>query len=83
MAVTKHHGQKQAGEERLYLAYISTALFIMTEVRTGGQGGRNLEADAMEGAAYMLRMACPACFLTESRDGTTHHELGPPTSITN
>jgi hypothetical protein len=28
-AMIKHHDQKQLGEERVYLAYTSTALFIM------------------------------------------------------
>ena len=37
----KHHDQKQHGEERVYLAYASTSLFIIE-----GSQDRNLEAGA-------------------------------------
>ena len=48
----------QVGEERIYLAYTSTLLFITKEVRTGTQAGQEAGADAeaMEGC-YLL-----ACF---------------------
>jgi hypothetical protein len=38
--MVKHHDQKQAGEERVYLAYAFTALFIIKEVRTVTQAGQ-------------------------------------------
>ena len=36
----KHHHQKQLGEERAYLVYNSTVMFIIKEVKTGTQTGR-------------------------------------------
>jgi hypothetical protein len=38
--------KKQAGEERVYLAYTSMLLFITKEVRTGTQAGQEAGADA-------------------------------------
>jgi hypothetical protein len=50
--------KKQVGEERIYLAYTSTLLFITKEVRTETQAGQKAGADAeaLEGC-YLL-----ACF---------------------
>jgi hypothetical protein len=47
--------KKQVGEERVYLAYTSTLLFITNEVMTGTQAGQEAGADAeaMEGC-YLL-----------------------------
>jgi hypothetical protein len=48
---------KQSGEERVYLAYTSTTMFI-TKVRTGPQAGQEAGADAeaMQGCSLL------ACF---------------------
>jgi hypothetical protein len=35
IAVMKHHDQSKLGEERLYLAYISTFLFIIKGSQAG------------------------------------------------
>jgi hypothetical protein len=50
--------KNQVGEERVYLAYTSTLLFITKEVRTGTQAGQEAGADAeaMEGCSLL------ACF---------------------
>jgi hypothetical protein len=50
--------KKQVGEERVYLAYTSTLLFITKEVRTGTQASQEAGADAeaMEGCSLL------ACF---------------------
>ena len=56
VAMMRHHDQKQAGEESVYLTYTSTSQFI-----TGGSQGRNsgriLEAgagaEAMEGCCLL------------------------------
>jgi hypothetical protein len=57
--------KKQAGEERVYSAYISKLLFITKEVRTGTQTGQEAGADAeaMEGCSLLAcfpRLAQPA-----------------------
>jgi hypothetical protein len=46
--------KKQVGEERVYLAYTSTLLFITKDVRTGTQAGQKAGADAevMEGCSF-------------------------------
>ena len=61
-AMMKHCGHKQLGEERVYLIYTSTSLFIIK-----GSQDRDLEAgadaEAMEGCcllAYFPRLAHPA-----------------------
>jgi hypothetical protein len=48
--------KKQGGEERVYLAYSSTLLFITKEVRTGTQAGQEAGADAeaMEGCDLLV-----------------------------
>ena len=50
--------KKQAGEERVYSAYISILLFITKGCRTGTQAGQEAGADAeaMEGCSLL------ACF---------------------
>ena len=50
--------KKQVGEERVYLAYTSTLLFISKGCRTGTQAGQEAGADAeaMEGCSLL------ACF---------------------
>jgi hypothetical protein len=50
--------KKQVGEERVYLAYTSTLLFITKEVRTGAQAGQEAGADAES----MERCSLLACF---------------------
>jgi hypothetical protein len=49
--------KKQIGEERVYLAYISTLLFITKEVRTGTQAGQEAGADA-EAMEVCSLLAC-------------------------
>ena len=68
--------KKQVEEERVYLAYTSTLLFITKEVRTGTQAGQEAGADAeaMEGCSLL---ACSACSLIETK--TTSPEMVPPT----
>jgi hypothetical protein len=51
--------KKQVGEERVYSAYNTSILLLITkEVRTGAQAGQKAEADAvaMEGCSLL------ACF---------------------
>jgi hypothetical protein len=50
--------KKQVGEERVYLAYTSTLLFITKEVRTGTQAGQETGADA----EAMEECSLLACF---------------------
>jgi hypothetical protein len=47
--------KKQVGEERVYLAYTSTMLFITKDVRTGTPAGQEAGADAeaMEGCSLL------------------------------
>jgi hypothetical protein len=49
--------KKQAGEERIYLAYTFILLFITKEVRTGTQAGQKAGADA-EAIEGCLLLAC-------------------------
>jgi hypothetical protein len=65
----KHHGQKQAGKLRAYLACTSILLFIMegSQDKNSGRTWRHepmqrSDAEAME-VCYLL--ACSAYFLTE------------------
>ena len=72
--------EKQAGEERVYLAHTSAAQFT-----TEGSQGRNLEARAEAEAMVVLLtglliMVCSACLLREPR--TTCLGVAPPLSIT-
>ena len=63
IAVMKHHGQKkQVGEERVFMAYTSTALFIIE----GSQGSSKRSHGGML-LTGLLPMACSACFLIEPR----------------
>jgi hypothetical protein len=71
IAVMKHHGQKQVGEKRVYLAYASTAFIVHHQRTSRGElkQGRNLETRADgEATEVLLRgllfMACTACFLS-------------------
>jgi hypothetical protein len=68
--------KKQVGEERVYSAYTSIALFITKEVRTGTQAGQKVGADAEAMEGYFL-LACSACSLIEPK--TTSPEMAPPT----
>jgi hypothetical protein len=68
----RHHDQDQAGEERVYSAYIPHCCSSTKEVRTGTPTGQEAGADAeaMEGCyllACLLPLACSACSLTEPR----------------
>jgi hypothetical protein len=77
--------KKQVGEERAYLAYTSTLLFITKEVRTRTQAGQKAGADAeaMEGCSLLACLpwlASPGLLSVLSyrtqdyqpRDGPTH-----------
>jgi hypothetical protein len=73
--------KKQAGEERVYSAYISTLLLITKEVRTGTQAGREAGADAEPWRDVLYWLASPAPLLSllsyrtqdyQPRDDTTH-----------
>lgn len=63
-AVMNHHDQKQVEEERVYSVYTFKSQSI-----TEGNQDRILEAGAnvelIGGVAYLILMACLACFLTE------------------
>ena len=65
IAMMKHHDQNQLGQERGYLAYTLTSLFITKEGNTGtktrhGPGDHaRADAEAMKGC-YLL--ACSICF---------------------
>ena len=86
--------KKQVGEERVYSAYTSTLLFITkgSQDRNSHRAGtwrQELMQRPWRSAAYWL--ASPG-FLHlisyrtqdyQSRDSTTHNELGPPPLITN
>jgi hypothetical protein len=83
VVVMKHHDQKQLREERVYLAYTSTALFIIAESQ-----GKNLEAGADAEAAeewlppYSL-LSLLSYGYQEPSGGSTHSGLGAHPSITN
>ena len=81
--------QKQVGEERVYLAYTSTSLFIIevSQDRNFNRAGtwrqelmqkpwRVLHAGLLSLISYTIQNY-------QSRDGTTHHGLGPPHLIKN
>jgi hypothetical protein len=70
----KHQGQKQVGEEKVYLAYTCTLQPIIEGTGQELKQSRNLEAgvdaEAMEGCcllACLLLIACSLCFLIELR----------------
>ena len=77
MAVIKHHDKKQLGEERIYLAYPSTSLFIIrrSQDRTLNKAEswrwkltqRSGEIPLTGSFTDLLPMACLACFLIEPR----------------
>jgi hypothetical protein len=77
----KYHDQKQVGEERVYLAYTSIALFIIEGSQDRIKQGRNLEtganAEAMEGCCLLAYKACLAWFPTKLR--ITSPRISPPT----
>ena len=78
----KHHDQKQAGEERVYLASTSSLYSpSLREARTGTQAGL-LSGGWSTGHGRMLLtglfpMACSACWLIEPRK--TNPGMTPPT----
>jgi hypothetical protein len=83
--VTKHHDQKQVGEERVCLAYTPISLFIIGCQDRNSHRARTLRQVLMQKPWRVLLtgflfMACSACFLIEpkSSDGTTHSKLGLP-----
>ncbi|EGV95223.1 hypothetical protein I79_009681 [Cricetulus griseus] len=65
----KHHDQKQHGEERIYLTYVSTPQFIIkgNQCRNSSREGTEAGADGE---------AKEECFLTEPR--TTSPGVLPP-----
>ena len=82
-ASVKHYDQNQVGEERVYLAYMSTLLFI-----TRGRQDRNSNRARTWRQGLMQRpwrvlltgllpLVCSACFLIEPK--TTSPEMAPPT----
>jgi hypothetical protein len=61
LSVMKLHDQKQAGEERVYLAYISTSLFIIkgSQDRNSNRAGtwrQELMPRLKRGAAHWLAL---------------------------
>lgn len=64
IALIKHHQQKQLVEERIYLAYAFTSLFIIEEVRTETQN-RNLKAELLRKPWKFA--TCSARFLIKPR----------------
>lgn len=62
IAVVKHRGQNQVGEERVYSASTSTSLVI-----TEGSRGRNLELKLRPWEGTVDWLAHHGCFLIESR----------------
>ena len=73
VAIIKHHGQKQFGEKRVYVAYVSTSLFIME----GSQGWNWWRNQWEVLLTSLFIMAYTAYFLIEPR--TTSQEVAPPT----
>ena len=90
----KHHGQKQVGEEKLYLAYTSTLLFIIegSQDKNSNRAGtwrQELTQRPWRDAAYWLVSPGLLSLLSyrtqdyQPRDGPTHNRLDPPPLITN
>jgi hypothetical protein len=52
--VRKYHDQKQAEEAPVCLAYTSTTLFILKELRQGGNWRRQLMQRPWRSTAYWL-----------------------------
>ena len=73
IAVRKHYDQKQAGEESVYSAYTSTALFITegSQDRNSSRVGtwrQELMQRPWRGLLTSLHpLACSACFLLKPR----------------
>ena len=73
IALIKHHQQKQLVEERIYLAYASTSLFITegNQDRNSNRAGtwrQELKQRPQRGAAYwLLCMACSVYFFVGPR----------------
>jgi hypothetical protein len=87
-AVIKCHDEEQLGRRGLF--QLKSCSPSPREVRMVSEG-RNLQAGADDAKAMNEHClaACSVCFLTLSRTtgpwgwgNTTHHQLGPPTSIT-
>ena len=84
-AAINHHDQKQAGQERVYLAYTSTVLFIIggSQDRNSNRAG-NWKQELMQSPWRVLLtglfpMACSACFLIELR--TISAGMAPHTAV--
>ena len=87
------HSKKQVGEERVYLAYTSTFLFITEgcQDRNSNRAGsqrQELMQRPCRGAIYWVTshgLFIPPYYRTHdhlSRDSTTHQGLGTPSLIT-
>lgn len=72
---------EQIGEERVYLAYTSSLLFITEGIRTDRAGSwkQELMQEARVGS-FLLADLFPMTYRTQN--GTTHHGLGSPPLIT-
>jgi hypothetical protein len=56
----KRRDQKQVGDQRFYLAYISKSLFLIEGSQDGNSEGRDLEAGAdAKAAEECCSLACP------------------------
>ena len=83
----KHMTKEQAGEERAYWVYASTALFIIkgSQDRTSNRA-RAWRLEPIQRPWRVLLIVLPwlaqPAFLwsprSPARDGTTHNRLGPP-----
>jgi hypothetical protein len=93
-SATKHHNQKQVGEERVYSAYTSTLLFIIegSQDRNSSRSGtrrQKLIQRHWRGTGYWIAPCSLLSLLSsrtqghEPRGGTTYHGLGPFSLITN
>jgi hypothetical protein len=89
IAVIQHHNQKQAGEERVCLAFASTSLFITegSQDRNSGRVGtwrQELMQRTWWGVVYWFAprgLLSLLSYKTQDylpRDGTAHNGLGPP-----
>ena len=94
IAAIKYYGQKQLGEERIYLIYISISLFNIggsqdRNAHRAGSWRQELMQRPWRGAVYWLVPRGLLSLLSyrtqdqQPRDGTTCDVLGTPPSITN
>jgi hypothetical protein len=93
IVATKHSNEMKVGEERVYLAYMSTALFIPegSQDRNSSRAGtwrQELMQRSWRDAAHWLASRGLFSLLSnriqehKPKDGPIHNGLGPPPSIT-